>query len=130
MVLGLVGGDAAEPLPLIALRHALPVDVGGEEGLLGQVLRGRRLPDQLEADGVNQPLVLQDQLRKPLLCYNRPAGSPPPPKSLRSASPAALCRPTPIIRNGACEFFKIIEKIFSSSRREEGRLCPNLFNIE
>ena len=62
MVPGLVGGDAGQPLPLVALRHRIPVEVGGEEGLLGQVLRRGGVPDQLETDGVHQPLIPDHQL--------------------------------------------------------------------
>ena len=62
VVLGLIGGDAAQPLPLIAFWDGLPVEVGGEEGLLGQVLRRGGVPDQLETDGVHQPLIPAHQL--------------------------------------------------------------------
>lgn len=57
-VLALVGGDAPQPLPLVALGAGIRVKVGGKKGLLGQVLRGALVPGELKADGVYQPFIL------------------------------------------------------------------------
>lgn len=54
------------------------MEIGREKGFLGQILGGGSVMDQLEADGVHQPLVLNHQGRKLFLCHARHAAPPPP----------------------------------------------------
>ena len=54
------------------------VEVGGQEGLLGQVLGRGSVPHQLEADRVDQPLILDHQLGKGRVCQFVHAVPPPP----------------------------------------------------
>ncbi|SCJ44622.1 Uncharacterised protein [uncultured Blautia sp.] len=54
------------------------MEVGGQEGLLGQVLGRGGVPHQLEADRVDQPLILDHQLGKGRVCQFVHAVPPPP----------------------------------------------------
>ena len=77
-------------------------EVGGQEGLLGQVLGRGGVPHQLEADRVDQPLILDYQLGKDAFV------------SLFTPCRHLLLRPTSIIRDCGPDFFNISKNFFDT----------------
>ncbi len=68
IILGLVGGDPGQPGFQIGLAAAVQVEISGEKGVLGQVLRFLIILNQLMADGENQFFVAQDNLPELFIC--------------------------------------------------------------
>ena len=75
-ILGLVGGDACNPGLVVVPLVGVNVPVGGEEGLLGEILGLLVVLDQLVTDGEDQLFVLFHKCSKFLISHS--ACHPPP----------------------------------------------------
>ena len=92
MVLALVGRHTHQPLLVIIGIAAVNGRPGGQEGILGEVLGGVGVADKLQANGIDQFLVLPHQLGKFLVGQGL---TPPLQKrfySLKRKSPPAFCK--------------------------------------